>query len=392
MAEQHPPPTSSSSRAGVRIAVVHGAGGYALGVARGVLRFVSQRSLWEVEVGDALPNPGYLRKRGIRGVIAQMLDVTHADGYRALGLTAVNVADNHGDRSLPTVISNNRAVGALAAEHLLSRNLYDFAFYGQNARWYAKERCAGFERRMREAGHKKVHTLFFSGDDGDETELTRWLRSLPRPIGVMAENDVRALALMRACAAAGLDVPRDVAVIGVDNDLGICETYRVPLSSVAVNAERIGYEAAALLERLLQGEPAPVAPIEISPIGVEPRKSTECAAGQDRLIAEAMQIIGANLEHALEVDELAERLGISRRHLDRRFHQAMGRTVAEELRRQRIECAKFLLRETNQKVIEVALRSGFTGASQFNVAFRQATRMAPGDYRRQVQSRANREY
>lgn len=385
MTERQRPPTHSFSRADVRIMVVHGTGSYALGVTRGVMRFASRRASWEVEFADALPHPGYLRVRGVRGLVVQMLDSGRADEYRALGLVAVNVADNHGDRSLPTVISDNQAIGAMAAKHLLERNLHEFAFYGQQTKWYAQERHAGFARHLREAGCK-VHTLFFSDDQVDQAALGRWLRGLPRPTGLLAENDVRAMEVMRACEAEELAVPRDLAVIGVDNDVGICETRRVPLSSVMINDERIGLEAAAVIHRMLAGEAPPIKPIEIAPIGVESRESTDCFAVRDRWVAKATTIIHENLNQEWDIDDLADRMGVSRRHLDRRFRQALGRTPTEELRRQRIERAKILLRDTNQKIIDIAMRSGFTGACQFSVAFRHATGTSPRDYRQQVQT------
>jgi LacI family transcriptional regulator len=172
----------------------------------------------------------------------------------------------------------------------------------------------------------------------------------------------------------------------VDNDEGICETWRIPISSVAVNAEKIGYETAALLDRMMAGERPPTEPIEIPPICVEQRESTAGLGVRDRAVVKAVSAMREGIDQALTIDGLAAALGISRRHLDRRFSDALGRTAAEELRRLRVERARRLLRETNKNVLQVALDCGFSDANRLNAAFRATLGMSPTAYRRQLAS------
>jgi len=351
-------------------------------VVQGVARYVRQcpgSRLGFIEDIYAHINDPHLN--GVRGLVVQMLDPRMAPMYASLGVPVVNVADNDDDRTLPIVMSDNRAIGVMAAEHLLDLGYRHFAFCGRAAHWYAHQRLAGFAERVGRAGHTVQNTW---ADDAYRRGgiLGAWLRRLPRPVGLMAENDQWAFAIMQRCREERLEVPRDVAVIGVDNDESICEACDVPITSVAVNAVRVGYEAAALIDRILAGEPAPAQPILIPPLGIESRESTWGLAIRDTLVAKAVTLIREHLDQPPSVDELAAELGVSGRQLTRRFHEVMGRTPAEEIRQLRIERAKQLLQATNRKILDIALACGFNDASHLAAAFRNAMGMSPTTYRR----------
>jgi LacI family transcriptional regulator len=297
----------------------------------------------------------------------------------------VNVADIHDRFDLPTVISDNLAIGRMAAEHLIARGYRHLGVFMLDPMWYASRRCEGFEKTAHEAG-RKVGVFRAAVGSAWHGALKSWLQAGPRPMAVFAANDVLACEVVNAALRLGMRIPEDIAVLGVDDDVSLCETSTVPISSVAVDAERIGYEAAALLDRLMEGELPPAEPIEIPPLRVVARESTDFTAVGNSTVARALRLMADADDETFTISKLAETLGVSRRTLEQRFRQALGRGPAQELRRQRIERAKLLLQETNRKVIDVALRSGFAGASQFSVAFRQATGMSPRDYRRQVQT------
>lgn len=387
---QHLPPPASSDQPGVTgIVVIMSSGHYPIGVTQGVFAYAGRRTQWQVRLLQRRGDETYadfVADAPLRGVIVQVFHPREAEVFRAAGIPAVNVSDFNGSWALPTVISDNRAIGVMAAEHFLELGFGHFAFCADERPWYALRRRDGFVGRVEQDG-RSVQEYFPTSRGPDlMADMVRWLQRLPRPVGLMTHNDVWAMPVMRACERAGLEVPRDVAVLGVDNDVGICETWRVPISSVAVNAEKIGYEAAALLDRMMRGEPPPAEPIEIPPICVEQRESTAGLGVRDRAVAKAVSAMREGIDQPLTIDGLAAALGLSRRHLDRRFHEALGRTAAEELRRLRVERARRLLKETNKNVLQVALDCGFCDANRLTSVFRATLGMSPTAYRRQHQT------
>jgi LacI family transcriptional regulator len=236
--------------------------------------------------------------------------------------------------------------------------------------------------------HLPTHTDVLGWEARGELEgeaIAAWLQSLPRPLAVFACNDVRGRQIIDACNESGLSVPEEVAVIGVDDDEVICELCNPPLSSVQPDTMRLGYEGAALLDAMMEGETAPEETIFIPPKGIARRLSSEAAAIDDRGVASAMQIIRDHACEGLTVQGVVKRLHISRSTLERRFFAAFGRTPATEIERVRMSRAKLLLMETRYKLSKIALLTGYGTASQFATAFKRNTGLTPGNFRKQTQ-------
>lgn len=206
-----------------------------------------------------------------------------------------------------------------------------------------------------------------------------WLKQLPKPAGILAPNDLWGMRLIEMCRRSGVRVPEDVAVLGVDNDELQCELCRTALSSIPVSARQIGTEAAALLERLLRGEPAPAAPVLVAPQPAMSRGSTDLVATDDADVQAAVRWIRDNLGRTFTVSTLANEVSTSRR--------ALGRGIAEEIRRARLERARRLLIDTNHSVHVVAGLAGFSDYRQFSATFRRAHGQPPARYRRQLRIR-----
>jgi LacI family transcriptional regulator len=200
------------------------------------------------------------------------------DWYRGLGF--------------PQIVSDMEAIGALGAEHLIERGFRNLAFCGFSGELWCNERQAGFARVAREHGGNLCGTYATPWADlrahpwqVERDWIARWLRTLPRPLGVMACNDVRGQHVLDACAQIKASVPDEIAVVGVDNSEPFCELCSPPLSSVVPNAERIGYEAAALLDGWLRGEKVEPITRKILPLNVVARQSTDTLAIEDLPIA-----------------------------------------------------------------------------------------------------------
>ena len=206
---------------------------------------------------------------------------------------------------------------------------------------------------------------------GMQETFSGWLRDLPKPVGVLCSMDGVARRLAATCRSMDLNVPEEVAILGVNDDEFECVVARPNLSSIAIPARRIGYDAAALLENLMAGEPRPQSDITLQPLGVVSRRSTEAEATEDEIVRTALRYIRANYREPIRVDDVADAAGRPRRTLERRFRRALDRTVLDEITRRRIETARRLLVETDLDIGGVAKRSGFSDARRMAVVFRE---------------------
>jgi LacI family transcriptional regulator len=290
---------------------------------------------------------------------------------------------------LPRVVLDNEAVGRLAAEHLLSRGFSDLAYYQAYAGRVEEDRMAGFRKAV-ETARKHFHFInlakappAFRRGEKRLTYLARQLAALPKPIGIMGQYDVSATEIVMACELAGIPVPEHVAVVGADNDPISSELGPIPLTSVDTDRFRHGYEAAALLGRLLAGEPPPPRPIRIPPKDVVMRKSTGIIAIKNLHVSRALTFIWEHFVEPIQVKDVVHASEISRRLLFTLFRQHLGCTIMDEITRLRVLRAKALLRETDDKTFAIALSCGFTDARHLNKTFQRATGMTPTEYRQQ---------
>jgi LacI family transcriptional regulator len=177
-------------------------------------------------------------------------------------------------------------------------------------------------------------------------------------------------------------VPDDVAVIGVDNDVHLCNLCTPPLSSIDVNPSRIGYEAAALLMQLMNGAPRPTEPVMLGPPrGVVPRQSTDVLAVEDEDVAGALRYIRERATEGIQVRDVIANARRSPSTLERRIKATVGRTIKAEITRARMQRAKLLLQETDLAISTIAVRSGFSEPKYFCEVFRQTEQMTATAYR-----------
>jgi LacI family transcriptional regulator len=364
--------------------------GYARGVLRGIKEFAQSRPDWVLLPLDT------------EGVTRELLAAAHPQGLIASVLTEglsrlllevrqpiVNVASVLSGLSFPRVGVDHRLVGEFAAEHLRQCGLSHFAFVGNAHHLYSTERETGFRDALAAVGHG-VDSYYERGKRSyrqrgrllvlDE-RLRRWLQGLPKPVGIFAGHDVWALQVVEACRLAGLRVPEDVAVVGVDNDDLLCELARPSLSSVIVPAERVGFEAAALLDRMLAGDQPPRGPVLIPPPGVVSRQSSDVLAIDDPVVAQTVRFLRDSAHLPLRVADVLRAVPVSRRALERRFQAVLERGLAAEIRRLHVDKAKQLLADSELPMQTIAERCGFSSQYQFSRAFRREAGMTPTDYR-----------
>ncbi len=351
----------------------------------GVVRYRRVSGQWKIFaeptiVGDHRIPPEALRADG---VIVDVVKREHALPLLERGIPMVNLTTTDELPEVPHVSNQGRAIGRLAFDHLYDRGFRRFAFCGTGGYSFVRERY--FSAAAHEAG---FDCPVYSpppeagiGLDEDRAALARWVRELPKPVGILAIHDVRGRHIIDACNEQAIHVPDEVGVLGVDDELPHCEMCEPPLSSVRTNAERIGFEAASLLNRLMDGEPPPTAPILIPPTHIVTRQSTDVLVTKDELVAKAIRFIRQYACDGIDVEDVLNHVTVSRSVLDRRMREAFGRTPHEEIIHVRLEHARMLITETNLSMTEIADHTGFNYVENMGRVFRKKLGKSPGAFR-----------
>lgn len=363
----------------------------------GIAKYLRINGHWSVEFEESEPwekVPEWFDRWKWDGVIARVQTPAIARAVGALGVPVVDLSGCLPDSPFPTIRSDETTVGRMAAEHLLGRGFQRFAFCGLNGFDWSDQRRIAFSERVAAAGFQcevfDSTARRNSTKDHDahgkrfEQDLMRWLESLPEQTGLMACNDSRGRQVLNCCRELGVAVPDALAVIGVDKDEVLCELSSLPLSSVILNAQQIGYEAAALLDRLMAGESAPDAPVVVNPIGVAERHSTDVLTIADRQIAAALKYIR---EHAcddgVDVESLLRAVPLSRSVMERRFSQILGSSPKGEILRVRLGRVCQLLAESDLTLVQVAEKAGFQHPEYMSRLFKKKMGITPGEFRKQ---------
>jgi LacI family transcriptional regulator len=362
-------------------------------VLRGIKEYAAAKPSWVFLSAVADPKAVQaLRGRPLDGLIAQVWSRPMAEVVAALKRPVVNVSRARFDLPFPRVGVEEGQVGEVVARHFLERGLRHFAFVGCPNYHYSVEREAGARKALASAGYSllsyqvatRMLLAYRTRPWAQDGKLLHWVRALPKPVGLFAANDLCGAQLSEVCHEAGLQMPEQVALVGVDNDDLFCELARPSLSSVAIPAERIGYEAAALLDRLLAGAWPPRLALQLPPTRLVTRQSSDVVALEDADVATALRVIRAHAHLPLCVADVLREVPVSRRALERRFRKALLRGIGDEIRRVHVERAKDLLASTELPVAEIAERSGFSSSSHLCVVFRHEMCQTPTEFRRQV--------
>ncbi len=363
----------------------------------GVAKYVRIHGPWSIEFEEGDPGehfPKWFGRWKWDGIIARVSSPAMAEVIRRTGVPVVDLSGSLPEAGFPRIRSDEEAVGRMAADHLIERGFKNFAFCGYNGTDWSDLRRANFERRVTEAGYgcqafeNPGPMQSFSVSDYEEhgerheRDLMGWLQSLPKPCGLMACNDARGRQVLNCCREVGVAVPDEVAVIGVDKDEIFCELSDLPLSSVILNTQQIGFESAALLARLMAGESAEAASILVKPMGVMARQSTDVLAIDDRHIAAALKHIREHACNGLDVESLLRAVPLSRSVLERRFSQILGISPKAEILRVRLDRICRLLGESDLPLAEVAMKAGFEHPEYMSRLFKKKMGITPGEFRK----------
>lgn len=368
--------------------IIETSNAYARGLLRGVHSWVRENKPWSIylaEQGRGEEPPAWLKTWQGDGIIARIENPAIANVISSLGIPTVDMSAARLLRQLSCFEIDEAGIGLMAAEHLAERGFKHFAYCGDARFVWSKLRGDAYAKALTAMGHK-VHEYEAppgnsqAGDD-EMLSIRDWLLSLPRPVAVFCCYDIRGRLVLDTCRSFSIPVPDRVAVLGVDNDELLCALAFPPLSSVIPNAQRTGYEAAALLARMMSGEKTDAEHHLIAPIGVVTRQSTDVLAVDDAHVAQAVQFIREYACQGICVDDVAKDSGISRRALEAKFKKLLSRSPHEEIMRVQIIRVKELLADTDLPLLEVARRAGFRYVEYLSAVFKQKAGIPPGKYR-----------
>jgi LacI family transcriptional regulator len=297
---------------------------------------------------------------------------------------------------IPGVTVDQESLIRLAIGHFLERGFKNFAYCGFRNLVFSELRARCFVQRLAERGFQtNVFTYpgLRSGRGLAEYEehamqfndrLFQWLHNLPKPVALFACNDWRARQILTICSESDIAVPDDVAVLGVDNDDVECELSNPPLSSIDPNVEQIGYQAAALLDRLMKGEVLSPVRSVVPALGIVTRRSTDVLVVDEPDAAEAIQFVRKHACEGVIPEDVAKHLCISQKTLCRWFKKNLGRSPTEEIIRVQVEHIQELLQTTNLTLEQIAPLSGFTHVESMQRIFKRMVGITPGKYRKQM--------
>ena len=363
---------------------------YGRSLLRGVRRYVSEHEPWSVFMEPrSLESrvPSWVKHWDGDGILCRSGSQTLVNAVCKVGVPTVELRATRLICDFPFVGVDNASVGQMVAEHLIECEFRQFGVYEIATEDFFEQRCDNFVETVRRNG---CSCSVFRPAGGRERlvnweehqeDLTRWIAGLPKPIGLMACTDQLGFWLLDACRRADVSVPEEAAVVGVENDESLCMMSSPPLSSVECNGERIGYEAAALLERMMAGEPAPTEPLSVKPLKVIKRLSSDIVSIEDKDLSQAVRFIRQNACRGIVVDDVVDHVAMSRSSLERKIQEVLGRSPTAEIRRVQLNIVKQLLTETDLPLTAIAEKTGFRHSQYLAEFFKRKVGETPGVFR-----------
>ncbi len=367
-------------------------------ILKGIAAYERVHGNWHFFLDDqakSVTNPAWLFHQHWDGVICRHRITLVLEECRRRGVPCVDLDDSSRQiKGAPKIRPDNRGVGHVGAEHFLDRGFRNLAFCGFSSEDWSHERLAGFAEAIETVGLQcsvlettYTHELTPDWDHSEQLRIMEWIHQLPRPVGIMACNDMRALQVIAAAHELGLRIPDEVAILGANNESVRAELSNPPLSSVPLHAHEWGMQAARMLHGMMEGKQPELMDSFVEPMSVVVRRSTDALAIDDPTIVKALRIIAEEACRGLRVDDLAHRVNVSRSLLERRFRKCLRRSPQEEIRHVKINRTRKYLAETDKTLSEIAELTGFEHPEYLSVMFKRLTGESPREFRRRQQSR-----
>ena len=367
---------------------------YGRGLLRGIARYSKHHGPWSFyREAPFYGHFKYLKNRisefkkiNPNGIIIREPTLEQIEQLSMLGIPMI-ASPNLIDPRIPTVLTNAEKIGQMAADYFMDRGFRHFAFCGFKEMQWSVNRCNYFCQHLQQnnySSHSYMAGLrkMVNPTDKDQARLNQWLESLPKPVGMLACNDDMGRIILESCKTNQIPVPEQVAVMGVDDDELTCELTDPPLSSIALHAEQTGYDVAQLLDRLMGGEKMNGQIILQDPSHIVTRQSSDIIAVNNEYVTQALVFIRKNFKEPITVDDVANRVHLSRRHLYKLFMENIGHSIHQEIKNMRINHICNLLIESDMSIYQITMSLGFTGIEHIARYFKQEKGMSPQEFRK----------
>ena len=324
---------------------------------------------------------------GADAVIGQFEETDDVGLFAKNGIVVVAQDFKKRFSTIPNITADYIGTGMMAARFYIERGFKNYGFFGFNKVCWSDERCEGFRREVEAAGFgRSFYTYNLQEIDNlwyyERDQLTAWLRKIPKPIAILACDDNQGNNLIEACHSAGVRIPSEVSVMGVDNDELMCSLGSTSLSSIFVDIEKGGRETAALIERLVTHPDSPIEDVVLRPVKIVERISTAAFATDDVQIQKAIQYIHKNFLKKISVKEVMGEVALSRRLLERRFKAVTGLPLYQYISDLKIKRFAELLLDTDEQVIGIALSLGENDTKSLSRRFKQVYGCSPNEWRK----------
>ena len=367
---------------------------YANRLLKGIIDFSKEKGQWSI---SRMPSY-YKQSIGMEGILKVAkeweIDVvmgTFEDGddigmLREEGIIVIAQDFKKRLHGVPNITGDYKGTGKMAARYYLDRGFRNFGFFGLKDVCWSDERFEGFFKEIKKSGQEgSVHKYNTQDIDRhwfyEREALAKWLKGLPKPIGIMACDDNQGNNLIEACNSAGIKIPQEVSILGVDNDELLCNLSIPTLSTIAIDIEGGGYKVAELIEKLVESPDEKYEDIILLPTKIINRISTAAYATDDSEIQKAVMFIHQNGRKKLSVDDVVEQVALSRRLLEIRFKEVTGQSIYQYIFALRLKTFAEMLLETNEQVINIALSIGESDAKSISKKFKAVYGCSPNEYR-----------
>jgi LacI family transcriptional regulator len=355
-------------------------------VVAGILAHAKENGPWHIHIEPRGPDeaPEIPPHWKADGVIARVGNNDFALRLAKLGIPVVNVSSiKLPDANFPRVTTSSEAVCRMAADHFQIRGFFNYGYIGNFDQSYVHGQYDTFVRELASRGH----TCSACRHSGSRGEILKWLKGLPKPVGILCWGPRIGRLVIDTCLDAGIPVPHDVAVLGADYDELQSEASHPAQSGIRMASEQIGLMAAATLHRMMQGHAPERIHQAITSGAVVAKRSSDTLAIADPGIAAAMRFIQTRFRERIGVPDVLAAVPMARRSLERKFRQAFGLSVVDRIRQIRVNEARLLLAGTNDPITLIAEKCGFTSYTYMGRVFQNDTGMTPSDYRAQFRPR-----
>ena len=346
--------------------------------------------------------PSYKRELGLSGVVSWAKDwradvvIAQFDPdddvslFRKNGIIAIAQDYIVKFNNIPNITGNYTLTGEMAADYFISKGFTNFGFFGYKGVCWSDDRCTGFRNRVQKSitGGGIFHVYDGQNIDNmwyyDQSELTTWLKNLPKPIAIMSCDDNQGNILLQACESCGINVPFDIAIIGVDNDEILCNMSNPSMSTINVDIEGGGFDTAAMVDRMVEDPYYKGEDIVLRPLEVVERLSSSAFATNDKEVLKALRFIQANVDFKIGVKEVLSQVPLSRRLLEQRFRKMTGMSIYTYISKKRIERFAQLLLSSNDPVTDIAARMDEPDTKSISRRFKDFKGCTPSEYRKRM--------